>query len=180
MYLPEDDHSVIIDPPLDGPKTAPIGISYSTIINATQNASLTNGFASVTVSDKKISFYRVDGPNSTLVLEEVWPTTPGFDARWYGRTDNRRGFRAQFTFTTPDSPSERLFGTGQDLTGYINRKNHTIDLVKFNTLNPIPAIMSDRGYLFFWNVPSLGQLELSPTRYEAGCSYGNKFLKFAF
>lgn len=129
---------------------------------------MTNGHASVVVDKGQLSFYRVNGNNSkTLVLQELWLQTPGFPARWYQKRDARRGFRAQFSFVAPDSPTERLFGTGQDLTGSLIKKNQTIDLVKFNTLNPIPTIVSDRGYLFFWNVPSLGQMELSPTRYAS-------------
>jgi alpha-D-xyloside xylohydrolase len=178
IYL-DDDYSVILDPPLDGPETSPIGTSYSTVINATQNATLTNGYASVVVTENQLSFYRVDeNNNQTLVLQELWLQTPGFPARWYQKRDARRGYRAQFSFVAPDSPKERLFGTGHDLTGALDKKNQTIDLVKFNTLNPIPTIMSNRGYLFFWNVPSLGQMELSPTRYD-GCFYARSIHLFA-
>lgn len=162
-----DAHSVILDPPLDGPSnSSSIGTSYSTTVNATQNATLTNGYASVSVTKNQLSFYRVDNNNNkrTLVLQELWLQTPGFPARWYNKKDFRGGFRSQHTFQAPESESEHLFGTGQDLTGYLDKKNQTIDLVKFNSLNPIPTIMSDRGYLFFWNVPSLGKMEFSPTR----------------
>lgn len=166
MNFADEEYSIIIDPPLDGPQTSPIGTSYSTTINATQPASVTSGHASVVIDKGQLSFYRINGNKNskTLVLQELWLQTPGFPARWYQKRDARRGFRAQFSFVAPDSPTERLFWTGQDLTGSLNKKNQTIDLVKFNTLNPIPTIVSDRGYLFFWNVPSLGRMELSPTR----------------
>jgi hypothetical protein len=154
-----------MDPPIDSNSTSPIGTSYSTTVNAHQTASMTNGYASVTVASKKITFYYTDPTTGAqkLVLTEYWPKT-GFPARWYSKINWKTGFRSQFAFSASNQATESIFGTGQDHTGYINKKNLTLDLVKFNAINPIPSYMSDQGYVFFWNVPSLGRMEFSPDK----------------
>ncbi|BFZ65439.1 hypothetical protein YB2330_006609 [Saitoella coloradoensis] len=69
-----------------------------------------------------------------------------------------------FSFDTVGVEEEHIYGTGQNQNGLLNQKGETVNLFKFNTLNPIPVFMSNRGYLFFWNVPSEGRMEFSSNR----------------
>ncbi|MFH1421822.1 MAG: glycoside hydrolase family 31 protein [Planctomycetota bacterium] len=55
---------------------------------------------------------------------------------------------------------ERFYGLGQHRHGFLNQKGCVIELAQRNCEIAIPWFVSNRGYGFLWNLPSVGRVEL--------------------
>jgi len=67
---------------------------------------------------------------------------------------------------------ERFYGMGLNATGRLNLKGCVIDLYQRHVKHVVPFLVSNEGYGFLWNNPSLGRVELgnSMTRWVSdGC-----------
>ena len=59
---------------------------------------------------------------------------------------------------------EKIFGLGQHTDGVLDQKGCVIELDQRNTQIAIPFLVSNRGYGFLWNLPSIGRVELGANR----------------
>ena len=59
---------------------------------------------------------------------------------------------------------EKIFGLGQHTDGVLDQKGCVIELDQRNTQIAIPFLVSNRGYGFLWNLPSIGRVELGVNR----------------
>ena len=127
------------------------------IINITKTkATIINGniIAEVT-SGGKVAYYNADGK---LLLKEG---SHNHDVR-YGRKYTSQGgdlFNLQVTFDT--FKDEKLYGMGEYPNNFLNLKGTVLELAQKNTQISIPFLLSDRGYGFIWNNPSVGKAELA-------------------
>ena len=69
-------------------------------------------------------------------------------------------------------PKEKLFGMGQYQQSYLDLKNTVLELAQRNSQASVPFVLSDQGYGFLWNNPSVGQVEFCKnlTCWHASCS----------
>lgn len=56
-------------------------------------------------------------------------------------------------------PDEKLYGMGQYQQPYLNLKNAVLELAQRNSQASVPFLVSNLGYGFLWNCPSVGQVE---------------------
>lgn len=76
---------------------------------------------------------------------------------------------------------EKIFGLGQHANGFLDQKGLVIDLQQRNNQVSIPFYVSNLGYGFLWNNPSLGRVELGRdlTRWVSEGSRQVDYLVFA-
>ena len=69
-------------------------------------------------------------------------------------------------------PAERFYGMGQHSYDFLDHKGVVSDLVQRNGEVSIPFVLSDKGYGFLWNNPSVGRVEFAKeaTRWVAQAS----------
>ena len=69
-------------------------------------------------------------------------------------------------------PREKLFGMGQYQQPYLDLKNTVVELAQRNSQASVPFVLSDQGYGFLWNNPSVGQVEFCKnlTCWYASCT----------
>ena len=58
-------------------------------------------------------------------------------------------------------PSERFYGMGQHSYDFLDHKGVVSDLIQRNGEVSIPFVLSDKGYGFLWNNPSVGRVEFA-------------------
>ncbi len=121
-------------------------------------AYISNGNIKAELSSRgRITYFNADGK---VLLRE------GFhkhDNR-YGRKYLNRGsdhFDLHVTFDS--DKTEKFYGMGQYPNDCLNLKGNTLELAQKNTQISIPFLISDKGYAFLWNNPSVGRAELSMT-----------------
>lgn len=89
-----------------------------------------------------------------------------------------RQFRAilggyyEITARFESNPNEKLFGMGQYQQPYLNMKNTVLEMAQRNSQATVPFVLSDDGYGFLWNNPSVGKVEFckNMTVWSATCS----------
>jgi alpha-D-xyloside xylohydrolase len=140
-----------------------------------QGATLRNGKISVAIADiytqqGRLQFFRHDGETKIPILSEydygVWAHNPGtrtFKPVGYGL------FQAELHFAPCEG--ERLYGMGENATGRVNLKGSVIDLYQRHVKAVVPFVVSNQGYGFLWNNPSLGRVEFGANR-TRWTSYG--------
>jgi alpha-D-xyloside xylohydrolase len=120
-----------------------------------------SGTLRVFVTDEgHLSFYR--GEEDIPMLSEP-PTEPLMGSqnpvgRLLHRIDDG-AFAVTATFAAYED--ERFYGLGQHANGRLDQKGCVVELRQRNAEVTIPVLVSSRGYGFFWNLPSVGRVELA-------------------
>jgi alpha-D-xyloside xylohydrolase len=112
----------------------------------------------------KVSFFRED----QRILEEKPELAFYSGYRHYERKDG--SWAARVTFNSTDG--ERFYGLGHDPCGKFDLKGCSFDLRHVNAKCTVPFVYSSLGYGFLWNVPAVGNVELSEnrTRWSVGAT----------
>jgi alpha-D-xyloside xylohydrolase len=121
---------------------------------------MAGGLVAVLTAGGHLSFRRAGG-RSPLLSEPVVDPLMGSQnelGRAYRRLD---GGDYAVTVTFEAHHDERLYGLGQHANGRLDLKGCVIELEHRNAEIAIPALLSSRGYGMFWNLPSLGRVELA-------------------
>ncbi|ETW77514.1 glycoside hydrolase family 31 protein [Heterobasidion irregulare TC 32-1] len=160
--------SAFVDPLLEGPGANTLAVS--SVVPYQGNATLRNGALVAELADGALSFFRVDARGARAPLTAEFADDKALPARYYAQEFRASSFAAQFSFAS--APDEQFFGAGQQACcgdHSVNKKGHVVDLVNFNSQVPIPVLMSNKGYLLFFNYPGQGRIELGPykTRFVA-------------
>lgn len=124
------------------------------------NASITNGKITAKFNSVgALSFYNQDGKE---LLRENWrrlrdvpSMSLNSEAREF-RAISGENFRAVMRFQSYDD--EKIFGMGQYQQKYMNMKGCTLELAHRNSQASVPFMISNRGYGFLWNNPSIGKV----------------------
>ncbi|MBQ8162742.1 MAG: family 31 glucosidase [Clostridia bacterium] len=116
-------------------------------------ASIVNGNARATVDKNgKITFYNQKG---RVMLEEALRLNPlKTPARFF--KPQLMG-KYQLTVSFESNPNERIFGMGQYQQPFLNIKGCALELSHRNSQASVPFYISDLGYGFLWNMPSIGE-----------------------
>jgi alpha-D-xyloside xylohydrolase len=120
-----------------------------------QEASITNGAITAQLCPQGTVRFINNFTNEEIV-SEVWQKFPQPERRFKSIGGNL--FRTQVKFEAYDG--ERFYGLGQHKHGNLNQKGCIIDLLQLNSKVCIPFLLSNRGYGFLWNNPSVGRVEL--------------------
>ncbi len=117
------------------------------------SASITNGNARAEIDKNgKITIYNGDGK---IMLEEALRLQPlKTPARFFKA--NLLG-KYQLTMSFESDPDEKIFGMGQYQQPFLNIKGCTLEMAHRNSQASVPFFVSDRGYGFLWNLPSIGE-----------------------
>lgn len=148
-----------------------------TIEISPEEATLRNGKISVCIKDiftqkGHLQFFRYNNGKKIPILSDydygVWAHNPGT------RTFKPVGdglFQAELHLAPRDG--ERFYGMGENATGRVNLKGSVIDLYQRHVKAVVPFVVSNEGYGFLWNNPSLGRVEFGYNR-TRWISYGCK------
>lgn len=85
------------------------------------------------------------------------------DNRYTRKYLNRGGDFYELHVTFDADKDEKLYGMGQYPNDCLNLKGTVLELAQKNTQISIPYLVSNKGYGFLWNNPSVGRAELSLT-----------------
>ena len=149
----EDQNWALLDP---APCDAEIRISE-------HEAEIQNGRIRAVMTDAgKIFFYNDSG---RLLLEEYLRNRQDISAPYCSALDmdGREltpvlGGEYQLTMRFESNPDERLYGLGQYQMPFLNLKGCTLELAQRNSQASVPFCVSDQGYGFLWNNPSIGSV----------------------
>ncbi len=155
---------------------APAGAQPEIRLDAEQ-AVLVNGRIRVEISQAgRLRFF--NSASGDVLLEEpvrmfYHPAPRSFKAK------SSDLFELEATFES--QPGERFYGLGQHQHGRLDQKGCVIALEQRNTEVCIPFLLSNRGYGFLWNNPSVGRVELAEnsTRWIAGATRQLDYVVFA-
>ena len=141
--------------------------SDAAVVIGKETSKITNGRISAVVSSSKpcgvISFLR-DG--EAILKEYANPFSPGLGthAREY-TTLGGGDFAIKMRFDA--NKGEKLYGMGQYQQSELNMKGCVLELAPKNAQVSIPFYISNRGYGFLWNNPSIGKV-----------SFGNNYTEW--
>lgn len=139
--------------------------------------SLRNGKISVSFVDTftqtgHMTFYRHCEDQKEILLEEqdyvVWAHNPGSH---HFKVADQGLFKSELHFQAYEG--EQFYGMGENATNHLDLKGSVIDLYQRHVKAVVPFAVSNRGYGFLWNNPSLGRVEFANnmTRWVSyGCS----------
>lgn len=118
------------------------------------NGYIVNGNAKATIDKNgKIVIYNQDGKimlEEELLLQPLKKQARFFKPRLCG------SYELSMTFKS--NPNERIFGMGQYQMPFLNLKGCTLELSHRNSQASVPFYISDMGYGFLWNLPSIGEV----------------------
>ena len=124
------------------------------------SASITNGKITAKVNPMGVmTFCSQDGKE---LLGENWRRLrdqPSMSLNSEGRefrAVSGETFRAVMRFKAYDG--EKIFGMGQYQQKYMDMKGCTLELAHRNSQASVPFMISNRGYGFLWNNPSIGKV----------------------
>jgi len=124
--------------------------SYAAITNGKITAKFNN--------DGNLTFYNQNGK---VLLSERWTRLkdkPSMSLNRAGRefkAVNGSNFRVAARFCSNDD--EKIFGMGQYQMKYLNLKGCSLELAHRNSQASVPFYVSNLGYGFLWNNPSIGK-----------------------
>lgn len=162
--------SFLYDPPVEGPEGGKAhGMGFENGFIGNQSTVMRNGNIIVRTSGwggnpggYRLAFYRIEPNDTETLLTNEYAPLKSINPRYYSWTGLGSEFSAEFSFST--TPDEQVYGTGTQQDHLVNKKGSTVDLVNFNTHIPAPVFMSNKGYLFLWNMPSEGRAEFGALR----------------
>ena len=128
-------------------------------------ATVTNGNIKAEVTaEGRVTYYNSRGD---ILLREGYFKHDERYGRSYVHTGGSDYFKLHVTFEA--DKNEKLYGMGQYSNDCLDLKGNVLELAQKNTQISIPFLLSDRGYGFIWNCPSVGRAELSMrhTRFTA-------------
>ncbi len=137
-------------------------------------AVLENGMISVTLrrfwSRCEIEFFR-NGKKILKTREE------GDPVRRYRHVEGNH-YTIKALFEANDD--EHIYGLGQEMNPYFDKKGCSSELIHFNTKSAMPVIYSSLGYGFLWNNPAVGKCEFTKnhTLWQADSAYQVDYLVF--
>lgn len=134
------------------------------LIEVGETASITNGSIIATISAR--GKLVVANKNGTVLLEEFSRnrsdvTDPKcsalmIKAREFAPHLGNDSWKLTARFESLD-PDERIYGMGQYQQPFMNLKGTDLELAQRNSQASIPFAISNRGYGFLWNNPSIGR-----------------------
>jgi alpha-D-xyloside xylohydrolase len=142
---------------LIAPRACPV-----TVTVGETEAKLVNGRLTVKVSDRGVIRFFMDEAAEPVLEEAMFPEDVVVPIRRRFVAKEGGLYRIEQRFKA--YPGERLYGLGQHTDVGLNLKGSVIDLDQRNTQVCIPFLLSSRGYGLLWNMPSVGQVELSENR----------------
>ncbi|WAL68189.1 family 31 glucosidase [Amycolatopsis cynarae] len=154
-------HTILDDVPgaLVPPKPVAVTVTAEDRTGTIVNGALTAivEIAPSDTGDSALVRFVRSGTGEELLAEQRahfwWPGARLYtsDGNGYARLEQR--FAAH--------PGERIYGLGQHTHGRLDQKGMVLDLVQRNAEVSIPFLLSNRGYGFLWNMPSVGRVELA-------------------